>query len=245
MTRLLVVEDSPDIQWIVRRLARRAGQELLCCEDVESAWEVLQDQRPDLTLVDLNLPGARGEVLCRRIRADERRADLRLALFTHWDRPEDVASGLEAGAEYVVSKDLLADPDTWLWRLQECLSDCGDNARSLQWAETGRLPIPQRAAGALDRVLRHVLMRPLGVEVLRVVIRRALDRVQAPHDWLTPDLLGLDEVQVAQTGHPSLLTAFARDLSEQTWRLLGQTAAAQPCAALASALHAGEDDSSS
>lgn len=132
MSCLLLVEDSPDITWIVQRLGRRTGHEVMVCSDVPAAWEALHQRRPDLVLLDLNLPGARGEDLCRRVRADPTLEYLPLALFTHWDRPEDVIAGLEAGADYVVSKELLADPVAWGRRLADCL---------------GRSPSPLGGAG--------------------------------------------------------------------------------------------------
>ena len=68
--RLLLVDDDPELGLIVGVLARKAGQALSCRPDVESAWAALAESRPDLVLLDLELPGASGLDLLRRVRGD-------------------------------------------------------------------------------------------------------------------------------------------------------------------------------
>src|SRR5262249_1726549 len=122
MPLLLLVDDMPEIALIAQRLSQRAGYEMVSAGNASTGWEHLQKIRPDLLLLDLNLPGVGGAELCRRIRDNQEFRQLPIALFTHWDRPEDIAAGLEAGAEYVVSKDLLCQPEGWRRRLDEILT---------------------------------------------------------------------------------------------------------------------------
>jgi CheY-like chemotaxis protein len=71
--RLLLVDDAPEIARVVQHLARRAGQDLVCRADVPSAWEYLHavdTPRPDLVLLDVNLPGASGIDLFRRMQSE-------------------------------------------------------------------------------------------------------------------------------------------------------------------------------
>ncbi len=237
MTCLLLVEDSPDITWIVQRLGRREGQEVLCRADVAGAWNLLRERRPDLVLLDLNLPGARGEELCRRVRATPDLAGLRVALFTHWDRPEDVLAGLEAGADYVVSKELLTSPDAWLSRLRDCLGADGRvSPLSLGWTGAGHsLPPSPALVASVNRVLRHPLARQLGPEVLRFVVGRARRDAEAPDAWLLPDGLTLDGDAILRSARPGELATFARALTDRLWCLLGSEAGAPLWEALAAA----------
>ena len=94
---LVLVDDAPEIGVIVKHLGVRAGQDVRVYEDVAGAWDFLTRARPDLLIVDLNLSGENGLVLCRRVRATPAFTQLAVALFTNWDRPEDVIAGLEAG----------------------------------------------------------------------------------------------------------------------------------------------------
>jgi PAS domain S-box-containing protein len=127
---LLLIEDMAEMGLIVQRLARKAGHNLKWLTTAEAAWEYLQENRPDLLLLDIHLPGMDGIELCQRLRALPRQAGLPIALFSQGAYPEDISAGLAAGANYVLSKELLCQPDTWRQRLQEILVSCQQGASS-------------------------------------------------------------------------------------------------------------------
>jgi CheY-like chemotaxis protein len=190
--RLLVVDDTPEIALIVRRLGRHAGHEVAACGDVAAAWEYLRSTQypvpgtptspspPDLVLLDVNLPGTPGPDLCRRLRTTPGLAELPVALLAHWDRGGDVAAGLAAGADFVVGKDLVTRPAEWADRLRELLAwPHGRTARRLlSWSQVARLPAPAEGAiQALNPAIRQTLPRHAGAEVLPVLAERALQVV--------------------------------------------------------------------
>jgi CheY-like chemotaxis protein len=226
MPRLLLVEDAPDVALVVGHLGRRMGLEVLHWADVASAWDCARAAAPDLVLLDLNLGGERGEGLCRRLRAAPETARLPIALFVHLACAEDVVSGLEAGADYLVAKDLLARPEGWQARVREILAarDGLGGAVSLSCQRNDLLPreSPESVA-ALNRALRHPLLRPLGSDVMRLVLRRAAGGDGAR--WLEPDGLALDAGRVAASAPPGAVRAFAAAVTEQLHRLLGGAAA--------------------
>jgi DNA-binding response OmpR family regulator len=116
-----LVEDVTEIGLVVQRYGRRAGFAVEQCTSAEAAWEFLQRSRPDLVLLDVHLPGASGLELCRRLRGTPGLADLPIALFSQADRPEDEQAGREAGANDVLSKELLGQPEVWSSRLRQIL----------------------------------------------------------------------------------------------------------------------------
>jgi PAS domain S-box-containing protein len=118
---LLLVEDMPEMGLIVQRFARKAGHELCWVKTAEEAWDHLQGNRPDLVLLDIHLPGMNGIELCRRLRTQQRQTTLPIALFSQGALPEDITAGLSAGANYVLSKELLCQPEAWRQRLAEIL----------------------------------------------------------------------------------------------------------------------------
>jgi CheY-like chemotaxis protein len=241
--RLLLVEDAPDVALVVGHLGRRLGLEVAHRSDVASAWDYLQGGvRPDLILLDLNLPGERGEALCRRLRSSPATADLRVALFAHWSCPEDIVSGLEAGADYVVAKDLLARPDEWAARLSDILlRGVGlPPPHSLYWEGHDFPPhAPLEGIEALNRALRHPLVRQLGSDVARFVLRRAVRRAGVGDPdagrWLQPDGLSLDARHVATAVPCGAVAALVVAVTEQLERLLGTEAAAPAREALRAA----------
>jgi CheY-like chemotaxis protein len=225
---LLLVEDAPEAALIVQRLGRRMGLEVAHRPDVPSAWDWLRRGRPDLILLDLNLPGERGEELCRRLRAAPETSRLPVALFAHWGCRGDILAGLEAGADYVVSKDLLARPDAWQARLREILEP-GNGLRaghSLSWQRHDLLPpVAPEVVSALNSALGHPLLHQLGSDVVRFALRRAAGRAggAAPGEdvsrWLRPDGLALDASRAAAA--PTALVAFAVAVMDQMERLFG------------------------
>jgi two-component system response regulator len=96
---LVLVEDDPDHAELVARALEAHGpaMALVHLRDGESALRYLaraveRNLRPDLVLLDVRLPGIDGVEVCRRLRADERMAGVRLVLLT----TADVGSGSEA-----------------------------------------------------------------------------------------------------------------------------------------------------
>jgi CheY-like chemotaxis protein len=241
MPRLLLVEDAPDVALIAQRLAGRVGWEVTHRADVASAWDCVRQAAPDLVLLDLNLLGERGEELCRRVRAAPETARLPVALFVHWGCPEDVVSGLEAGADYVVAKDLLAQPEAWQSRLREILApgDGLEGAASVKCQCNALLPqAPLGALEALNRALRHPLMRQLGSDVVRHVLRRAVAASVGGDGgrWLEADGLALDVRYVAAAGSGEAVAALTAAVDGQLQRLLGTEASAPVREALRGAI---------
>ncbi|MCI0458658.1 MAG: ATP-binding protein [Gemmataceae bacterium] len=120
--RLLLVEDMAEIGLVVQRLARRSGHTVEWVSSAEQAWEYLHAQRPALVLLDIHLPGMNGVELCRKLRASARHADLPIALFSQGANEDDLRGGLEAGANFVLSKDLLSQPDAWQQHIEALLA---------------------------------------------------------------------------------------------------------------------------
>ena len=70
MARILVIDDEPAIRSVVRRVLEGAGHEFLEASDGEAGMRLLAEQRPDLVITDLFMPGQDGIVTVRRIRKD-------------------------------------------------------------------------------------------------------------------------------------------------------------------------------
>jgi DNA-binding response OmpR family regulator len=102
--RILVVEDERDNQEILRHYLEKAGYEMKGCVSGEEGFKALPDFLPDLVLLDVNLPGADGYEICRRIRKDARFARLPIIMITVNTKPEETVKGLRLGADDYVGK---------------------------------------------------------------------------------------------------------------------------------------------
>jgi DNA-binding response OmpR family regulator len=103
-TRVLVVEDDPDIAMLLARSLTRAG---FAVDQMSSGADVLPTLRrslPDLLLLDLLLPGLDGIEICRALRADRSTAALPIIMLTARAEESDRIVGLELGADDYITK---------------------------------------------------------------------------------------------------------------------------------------------
>ncbi|WP_369138727.1 response regulator transcription factor [Modestobacter versicolor] len=105
--RLLVVEDEPTLRELLSASLRLAGFEVLAVATGSAALAAVQDQRPDLVLLDVMLPDVDGFQLLRRMRERHPAAGVAfppVLFLTARDAPEDRISGLRAGGDDYVTK---------------------------------------------------------------------------------------------------------------------------------------------
>jgi DNA-binding response OmpR family regulator len=121
MERVLVVDDDATVSDVVRRYLERAGYVVLLAEDGQSALSVFREQRPDLVVLDLMLPGVDGLEVCRRMRAESR--DLPVVMLTALGEEADRVLGLELGADDYVTKPF--SPRELVLRVQSVLRRAG------------------------------------------------------------------------------------------------------------------------
>ena len=103
-SRILVVDDEPDLLELVRFNLDRAGYQVDVAETGSRALERLQRSVPDLLVLDLMLPDLSGEEICRRVRADPALADLPVIMLTAKGEEVDRVVGFELGADDYVTK---------------------------------------------------------------------------------------------------------------------------------------------
>lgn len=98
-TRVLVVEDDPAIQELIRFTLQKAGLEPVAAESAEAAEAALRAELPDAVLIDWMLPKLSGLALAQKLRAEGRTAKLPLIMVTARGEEADRVAGLESGAD--------------------------------------------------------------------------------------------------------------------------------------------------
>ena len=118
--KVLLVEDAPDVQMIVSDLLSGHGHNVVVSGDGNEALRLAEEQRFDVMILDVMLPGKTGFELCRIIR--ERGFDGGILMLTARGQVDDRVKGLSTGADdYLIkpfdSKELLARVSALLRRL--------------------------------------------------------------------------------------------------------------------------------
>ena len=104
MTRILVVEDDPDIADLVRRYLQKAGFEVDVRASGREALGAIAAQPPDLLVLDLMLPQINGLEICRIVRSDGKTAGIPIIMVTARTEESDRIAGLELGADDYLAK---------------------------------------------------------------------------------------------------------------------------------------------
>lgn len=101
--RILVVDDEPQIRRVMRTTLTANGYEVSDARSGEEALEKLGEERFDLILLDVNLPGMNGLEACRVIRSRTLVPDVAIVMLTVRNAEKDKVEALDAGADdYVV-----------------------------------------------------------------------------------------------------------------------------------------------
>jgi two-component system, OmpR family, KDP operon response regulator KdpE len=97
---ILVVDNEPQIRRVMRTTLSSNGYTVTEARSGEEALEVLRQERPELVLLDVNMPGMGGLAACREIRET---SDVAIIMLTVRDTEQDKVLALDAGADdYVV-----------------------------------------------------------------------------------------------------------------------------------------------
>ncbi len=102
--RILLVDDEADIAELLEYNLRQAGYTVVVARDGASALAEVRRQRPDLMLLDLNLPDIAGTEVCRRLRRDAATATMPILMVTARGEEIDRVVGFELGADDYVIK---------------------------------------------------------------------------------------------------------------------------------------------
>ncbi len=112
-TKILIVDDDPDIRDVLKLTLAEENYEVLEAEDGEVALRTINSKTPDLVLLDYKIPKMDGREVCRRIKKDLLLRHMPIIMVTGKGDINDKVGGLDAGADdYVVKpfepKELLA-----------------------------------------------------------------------------------------------------------------------------------------
>ncbi len=104
MPKILCVDDSKIVLTVLEAILVPSGHQVILSESGEEALKIISQQKFDLVLLDVNMPGLSGFEVCKRIKDDERYRNIPVVLMTGSKAKEDRIKGIEAGAEDFIRK---------------------------------------------------------------------------------------------------------------------------------------------
>jgi len=119
--KVLVVEDDRSIQMVLELvLSRMTKCQVIVASDGREGISKIQEQKPDVVLLDLMMPGMDGFEVCQRSKADEATKHIPIIFLTAQPQPASVARAMALGAAGYIVKPF--DPIKIIDQINEALS---------------------------------------------------------------------------------------------------------------------------
>ena len=101
---MLVVDDSLTVRELERKLLLSRGYDVTVAVDGMEGWNIARTGDFDLVITDVDMPRMDGVELVKLLKADERLKSRPVMIVSYKDREEDRRRGLDAGADYYLTK---------------------------------------------------------------------------------------------------------------------------------------------
>jgi two-component system, cell cycle response regulator DivK len=99
MAKILIIEDTENNRVLLTRRLKPKGHEIVTAEDAERGLELVPDERPDLILMDVGLPGMDGWTATRQLKADPASRQIPVIALTAHAMDGDREKAMEAGCD--------------------------------------------------------------------------------------------------------------------------------------------------
>ncbi len=151
--RILVIDDEIEVVRALRRGLTAHGYTVLTASSGEEAVKVTTEQRPDLLLLDLMLPGMSGLDVCRYVRTT---SNVPILVLSVKDAEHDKVRALDLGADDYIPKP---------FGMNEVLARIRVALRHVAKVPTGTEPLFQLGALSIDFARRYVQLNGKGVQL--------------------------------------------------------------------------------
>jgi pilus assembly protein CpaE len=223
MNRIFVVDDDVVSLKLTMAVLNQAGYEVLTAKRGHEALQRIDQIRPDLLILDLNMPDMNGYEVCQKLRSNPRFARLPILMLTGADTLEEKVKGFEAGID-----DYLVKP----------FQPVEFQARVKSLIRRGVAPPPAPVSQSVSKIVAFCSLRGgVGVSTLAIDLALSLGQIwQLPavlldlaliggqaavmlnlplrHSWadlgkLDPDDIEMEQVERTLLAHPSGLYVLA------------------------------------
>jgi len=99
---VLIADDDSDLVNLLDTMLSKEGFKILTAHDGEAALRQVNDNKPDLVVLDVGMPGKNRLDICRTLRLEERTRDMPIIMLTARSEEIDRVIGLELGAATII-----------------------------------------------------------------------------------------------------------------------------------------------
>jgi diguanylate cyclase (GGDEF)-like protein len=151
-SKILVVDDDPQITRALTTMLKRRGITVTALNDPLRFWSVLEELKPNLVMLDLEMPKLSGIELCRVVRNDRRWSELPVVFLTGHTDQASVSRIFAAGADDYVGKPFVAAE--LMMRIESRLKGVKARRVAVDTDPVTGLPTAGRTTEIIDRFLR-------------------------------------------------------------------------------------------
>src|SRR5215470_13293084 len=203
--RIMIVDDDPQIRRVLRTALVAQGYEAVDARNGEEALEKMRNEKLDLMILDMNMPGMSGVETCRTVRST---SDISIIMLTVRDAESDKVEALDAGADDYMTKPF-SSPEL-LARIRAALRRSPQLSNDMQVVRFDDVEINFN----LRRVVvgnKEARLTPKEFELLQYMV--AHPNVPIPHTKLLQSVWGED-----QGGEVEHLRVFINQLRKKIER---------------------------
>lgn len=102
MNKILIVDDEPNILLSLEFLFKKEGYQVLIARDGEEALDIIENQIPELIILDIMMPKVDGYQVCSHVKSHY--PSTRVIFLTAKSKQKDMQKGLDLGADLYLSK---------------------------------------------------------------------------------------------------------------------------------------------
>ena len=104
MKKILIVDDEPNILMYLDFLMRKEGYTVFVARDGAEAIKIIDEDNPQIVVLDIMMPNVDGYEVCQYIKNDESRKATKVIFLSAKSKKEDIDKGYEMGADLYLTK---------------------------------------------------------------------------------------------------------------------------------------------
>jgi two-component system, OmpR family, alkaline phosphatase synthesis response regulator PhoP len=155
MSRILIIDDEPDVRDIIRYNLTKEGYDVETAEDGLTGLKKVSEFKPDLIILDMMMPGMDGVEVCHSIRSESKNNQIIICFLSARNEDYSQVAGLESGADDYLAKPvsprvLVSKVKSLLRRKQErnqMIEESGitiDRERYVVWVDGREVVLPRK-----------------------------------------------------------------------------------------------------